>query len=186
MKPLLLLLAVTTLELAWAQTPQRRPNTYHASGGAANARRWISPEVRADRTITFRVLASKAREVSLSFLGKSQAMAQLDDGTWSITAGPVEPEIYEYSFTIDGARVLDMSNTAIKTGRTLTANFVEVPGSPPGLTKCRTCRTAPSRSARTGRRRYRRCAGYNLHAAAIRQRARKAIPGPLFASRQRR
>jgi enterochelin esterase-like enzyme len=123
-------LTLLTLELALAQAPQRRPNSYHPSGGAAAARRWVSPEVRADRSITFRVAAPQAKEVSLSFHGKSQAMTQLDDGTWSITVGPVEPEIYEYSFVIDGARVLDMSNTSIKTGRTLTANFVEVPGSP--------------------------------------------------------
>ena len=102
------MLGLALIAMALIHFAQRRPNTYHASGGAANARRWVSPEVRADRTITFRVLASKAREVSLSFQGKQQAMTQLDDGAWSITVGPVEPEIYEYSFIIDGARVLDI------------------------------------------------------------------------------
>jgi enterochelin esterase-like enzyme len=151
-------LALVTLELALAQAPQRRPNSYHSTGGAASPQRGPSPEVRADKTIVFRLSAPKAREVSLNLQGKPQPMKQLDDGLWSITVGPLAPEIYEYSFTIDGARVLDMSNTAIKTGRTLTANFVEVPGNPPrfdevqdvphGAIQIRTYRSTPLQKLR--------------------------------------
>ena len=53
------------------------------------------------------------------------------DGTWSITVGPLEPEIYEYIFTVDGARVLDSANTMLKTGRALGGNLLEIPGTPP-------------------------------------------------------
>ena len=53
------------------------------------------------------------------------------DGTWSITVGPLEPEIYEYAFMVDGARVLDTGNTMLKTGRALGGNLLEIPGTPP-------------------------------------------------------
>jgi enterochelin esterase family protein len=43
----------------------------------------------------------------------------------------LEPEIYEYSFTVDGARVLDTANTMLKTGRALSGNLLEIPGTPP-------------------------------------------------------
>ena len=58
-------------------------------------------------------------------------MAKDADGTWSLTVGPLEPEIYEYSFTVDGARVLDTANTLLKTGLTLSGNLLEIPGTPP-------------------------------------------------------
>jgi enterochelin esterase family protein len=58
-------------------------------------------------------------------------MAKDADGTWSLTVGPLEPEIYEYSFTVDGARVLDTANTLLKTGHALSGNLLEIPGTPP-------------------------------------------------------
>jgi hypothetical protein len=38
------------------------------------------------------------------------------DGIWSVTLGPLEPEIYEYSFQIGGAKVMDTGNKLLKTG----------------------------------------------------------------------
>ena len=32
-------------------------------------------------------------------------MAKGPDGVWSLTIGPVEPELYAYSFLVDGLRV---------------------------------------------------------------------------------
>ena len=86
--------------------------------------------MHADRTVTFRVRAPKASEVAVAFQGV-KPMAKDADGTWSLTVGPLEPEIYEYSFTVDGARVLDTANTLLKTGRTLSGNLLEIPGTPP-------------------------------------------------------
>ena len=115
----------------FAQTPGPRKNTYRASGNAATAApRFISPEVHVDRTVTFRLRAPKASEAALSFQGM-KPMVMDAEGTWSITVGPIEPEIYEYSFMVDGARVLDTANTLLKTGRTLGGNLLEIPGTPP-------------------------------------------------------
>ena len=58
------LLSVTSL-LHGQSTPARK-NTYHSSGTAAAAPRFVSPEVHADRTVTFRVRAPKASEVAVA------------------------------------------------------------------------------------------------------------------------
>jgi enterochelin esterase family protein len=131
-KPSLLILAVlAAANLMYAQDAPARKNTYHSSGATATAApRLISPEVRADRTVTFRLRAPKATDVALSFQG-TKPMTKDADGMWSITVGPLEPEIYEYAFTVDGARVLDTANTLLKTGRTLSGNLLDIPGTPP-------------------------------------------------------
>jgi enterochelin esterase family protein len=53
-----------------------------------------------------------------------------DDGLWSITLGPAEPDIYVYSFIVDGLEITDPVNPVIKFWRT-SKNLVEVPGEPP-------------------------------------------------------
>ena len=69
---------------AWSQPPAPRPNTYRSSGGTTAARaRIVSPEVHADRTVTFRVRAPQATEVSLS-LGGTRRMSKDDSGLWSV------------------------------------------------------------------------------------------------------
>ena len=80
----------------------------------------ISPEVRDDHTVTFRLKAPKAQEVLLAggplllALGKGNApipFSKGEDGTWSLTIGPVKPNIYVYKFTLDGASIPDPNNT---------------------------------------------------------------------------
>ncbi len=105
-------------------------NTYHSSGGASAASRLVSPEIRPDRTIVFRLRAPEAARVTLSF-GGSKPMSKDDSGVWSATVGPVEPEIYQYNFVLDGVRILDPGNPHLKNGRALDASIVEVPGNPP-------------------------------------------------------
>jgi hypothetical protein len=34
-------------------------------------------------------------------------MEKDENGLWSVTIGPLEPEIYNYNFTIDGVRTID-------------------------------------------------------------------------------
>ena len=63
-----------------------------------------SPEVSADRRVTFRLAAPKARRGALTCecVNGTQAMTKDDKGIWSVTVGPLEPDIYEYQFTVDG------------------------------------------------------------------------------------
>jgi enterochelin esterase family protein len=69
--------------------------TYEISGQPGSTG-FISPEVKTDRTVTFRFLALNAKEVKLStqFIAGQQNMTKEDQGLWSITLGPVDPDIY--------------------------------------------------------------------------------------------
>src|SRR5580693_5862865 len=96
-----------------------------------------SPEIGADHRVTFRLRAPNATEVSLSgeFLKGNQALQKGADGVWSVTVGPIEPEIYNYNFTIDGVKTIDPSNPDLKTGSTPStiASILTVPGSEPAF-----------------------------------------------------
>ncbi len=66
-----------------------------------------------------------------------QPLVKDSDGLWTVTVGPIEPEIYTYVFLVDGLRVLDLSNPILKNGRGLDASVVEVPGTPPRFDELR-------------------------------------------------
>ncbi len=105
-----------------------------AAFAQTGARRIVSPEVNPDRRITFRTSAPKATEVLLRFSeGSPQThpMTKGEDGIWSVTIGPVEPEIYTYSFLVDGAKMIDLANAMLKVGASIDASVVEVLGDPP-------------------------------------------------------
>src|SRR5690242_19465723 len=78
-----------------------------------------SPDVRDDGTVTFRLKAPAAKEVLLSGAvltglaksGQSVPFTKGDDGVWSLTVGPIKPDMYAYHFLVDGARVADPNNT---------------------------------------------------------------------------
>ncbi|MBR3625920.1 MAG: esterase [Bacteroidaceae bacterium] len=75
-----------------------------------------SPEINADKTVTFRVRAPKAITVQVSgdcIEGRTANMTE-KDGVWEYTTpAPVAPEMYTYNFIIDGQRTLDMNNVAV-------------------------------------------------------------------------
>jgi enterochelin esterase family protein len=101
--------------------------------------RLISPEVRDDRTVTFRVMAPAAREVLLSSgpiqtaLGLKQAAAFQKDttGLWTLTIGPVKPNLYVYRLQIDGVVVADPNNTIAGTAGQPPYSQLVVPGTGP-------------------------------------------------------
>ena len=93
----------------------------------------VSPELHADRRVTFRVRAPNATNVTVSgeWGGGSKAMTRGERGVWSVTLGPLEPELYGYSFSIDGFQTLDPGNSAVKPMRSPRTSILEVPGQPP-------------------------------------------------------
>jgi enterochelin esterase-like enzyme len=96
-----------------------------------------SPEIAADRRVTFRIAAPRAHEVLLSgeFLQGTRALQKDTNGLWSVTVGPLEPEIYHYNFTIDGVRTIDSGNPDVKTGSTSStlSSILEVRGPAPAF-----------------------------------------------------
>jgi enterochelin esterase family protein len=101
----------------------------------------VSPEVRSDRRVTFRVRAPKAAEVSLfgdwMTPNTQQAMTRDEQGVWSTTAGPLEPGLAIYTFTVDGVTVPDPVNPRMKLRARTSASLVDVPGNPPALWEAR-------------------------------------------------
>jgi enterochelin esterase family protein len=92
----------------------------------------ISPEIHADRTVTFRLRAPNAHDVSVSGeWGQGGALTKDDAGVWSITLGPLAPDLYGYGFSVDGLRVLDPANTRIKPMRSNSTSILDVPGTKP-------------------------------------------------------
>ena len=100
-----------------------------------------SPEVTPDHRVTFRLLAPNANQVSLTgeFLHGSKPLEKNEQGLWSITIGPLQPEIYNYNLTIDGVRTIDPNNPNVKTGSTPStiASILEVPGDQPAFYEAR-------------------------------------------------
>ncbi len=129
MKKLIAAAIALSCLLAAQDSPPPR-NTYHSSGGASAQPRLISPEVNSDRTVTFRLRAPEANQISLSF-GGLKPMTKDAGGIWTATVGPLEPEIYQYTFLVGGVKILDPANPNLKNGRALDASIVEVPGNPP-------------------------------------------------------
>jgi enterochelin esterase-like enzyme len=95
---------------------------------------WLNtPEVHADRTVTFRFPAPNAHEVKLELEGSDPVAMQKDDtGVWSITTAPLVPDFYGYSFSVDDVHTLDPFNSEIKPNLIDPSNEVHVPG-PPSL-----------------------------------------------------
>ena len=77
-----------------------------------------SPVINPNNSVTFNLLAPNAQSVSLSGdvmrgLGvteRSVSMAKGENGVWSYTSNPMPSDLYTYSFTVDGLRMLDPNN----------------------------------------------------------------------------
>jgi enterochelin esterase family protein len=105
----------------------------YSSAYAQRAPQVSSPEINADNSITFRVYARDARKVWLSaqFLNTPQAMSKDTSGIWSITVGPVTPDIYPYSFWIDSVQIADPNNTLIFANERFKHSLADVAGGTP-------------------------------------------------------
>ncbi len=89
----------------------------------------FSPDVQADGRVTFRLWAPNAKDVQLHCEGvKNTAMQKDDHGVWTFTTDPLAPDIYVYSFNVDGLHLIDPANPLIKYNLLNTDSEVHVPG----------------------------------------------------------
>ena len=58
-------------------------------------------------------------------------MTKDDRGIWSVTTAPVKPDIYPYSFRVDGVTVMDPANVAFFPNERFKASLVDIPGDTP-------------------------------------------------------
>lgn len=92
-----------------------------------------SPEVHPDKRVTLRFRDPNAKNVVLDLEGRKDPIAMQRDaeGVWSVTTDPLAPELYGYSFTADGAELLDPFNPLIKPNLLRVQDMVDVPGDSP-------------------------------------------------------
>ena len=88
-----------------------------------------SPEVSSDGKVTFRLRAPGAKEVAVTGIGQRLPMEKDEQGVWSATTGVLKPDIYTYSFSVDGASFPDPGNPQLKTSYgSIGQSMVTVPG----------------------------------------------------------
>jgi enterochelin esterase-like enzyme len=92
-----------------------------------------SPEILPDNKVTFRIYAKDALNISVSGewqagYGAYEALVRNDTGLFSLTVGPLKPELYAYTFTVDGARTIDHNNVQVRRDGLNYQSFFIVPG----------------------------------------------------------
>lgn len=95
--------------------------------------RVVSPEIHDDNSVTFRLYAPDASKISVSGSwmegwGASEALIKNDTGLWAVTVGPLEPEIYTYSLSVNGISLMDPGNVRVIRDGARHASMLFVPG----------------------------------------------------------
>ena len=125
-----LVLVASTFVSAPAAAPQAPPTAPAGPATQGTAAGPVkSPEVGADSRVTFRLRAPNAREVAVAIGGKRLPMQKDEQGLWSLTTDPMAPDIYTYSFAVDGATMNDPSNRQAQTSFNGFQTMFMVPGS---------------------------------------------------------
>lgn len=104
----------------------------------------VSPQINSDTTVTFRLNAPKAANVSVTgdFLPKQKIttpMGEMEipgvagltknaDGVWEYTTARLSPELYSYNFIVDDLRVNDPSNVYLTRDIASLSNIFIIPG----------------------------------------------------------
>lgn len=87
-------------------------------------------------SVTFRLYAPNAQQVGVYVGNKDPSapppeigMTKDATGTWSVTVGPLDPDLYEYYFNLDGFRSIDTGARNPKPQREVNTSLILVPGS---------------------------------------------------------
>ena len=91
-----------------------------------------SPEITSE-SVTFRLRAPKARKVQVqaSWLGYGSSEGEMTEdrnGVWSVTLPLPSPELYTYTFIVDGVSMLDPANVAVQRDGSRYANVLLIEG----------------------------------------------------------
>lgn len=129
--------AVVLLGMAWGAMPQAaaQPTTRPERARRPRGPVVVSPEVQADRRVTFRVLAPQAENVRLNSSDipgnpfQPRPLSKAENGVWALTLGPIDPGTYRYTFNVDGVSVVDPRNQAVSESNGNVWSVLHVPGS---------------------------------------------------------
>jgi enterochelin esterase-like enzyme len=93
-----------------------------------------SPELLPDGRVTFRLLAPDATSVSVTgdwpggIHSTTTPMAKDDNGVWAATVGPLKPEFWIYTFSVNGVTILDPRNVNTRRNTARIENTLLIPG----------------------------------------------------------
>ncbi len=135
------LVAVLGLAIILTTIVNAQPSANGRRAGGPQRIQVTSPEVSAERMVTFRILAPKAENVRLSAgdipdMGQGKEMTKGTNGIWEITIGPIDPGAYRYNFNVDGVSVIDPRNPATSESNANTWSLVAVPDPSHGCAGC--------------------------------------------------
>jgi len=93
----------------------------------------ISPEIKTDNKVTFRLFAREAKTVKLSGnwmpgWGTSVELMRNDTGLYELTIDPLPSEMYTYSFIVDGVKTVDPGNALVVRDGTRNESMIMIPG----------------------------------------------------------
>lgn len=121
--------------VAPTHTPPHRvtmPESQPAAQAAQQPLPLQGPVVHPDGSITFHLPAIGAKSVVLDLEGADPLpMTREADGGWSLTTPALPPQVYGYSFKVDGVPLLDPASIHVKTNLLSLGNTIEVPGPSP-------------------------------------------------------
>lgn len=92
--------------------------------------RIVSPEILPDSKVTFRLYSKDASKVTVSgeWQNGPQELVRNDTGMFTLTVGPLKPELYGYTFTVDGVRTIDPNNVQVRRDGVNYQSFLIIPG----------------------------------------------------------
>jgi len=95
--------------------------------------RIVSPEILPDNRVTFRIYSKDAQKVTIAgeWQSGSNAIENLvrnDTGLFSLTVGPLKPELYGYTFSVDGVNGIDPNNVQVRRDGVRYQSFFIIPG----------------------------------------------------------
>ena len=94
----------------------------------------VSPEILPDGRVTFRLLAPEATSVSVTgdwpggIESTTTPMVKDAAGIWSATIGPLAPEFWIYTLSVNGVTTLDPRNVNTRRNTTRIENTLLIPG----------------------------------------------------------
>ena len=117
----------------FAQEPAKPAAAPPARPAFRMSARIISPEILPDNRVTFRIYSKDAQKVIVSGewqtgLGATQELVKNDTGLFSLTVGPLNPELYGYTFNVDGIGMIDPNNVQVRRDGARYQSFFIIPG----------------------------------------------------------
>jgi len=126
-----LVMAISAQQPAAPGAPGASGAAGRGMGGGGRGPALRSAEILSDQRVTFRLRAPNATEVTVNGdwpEGRGVKMTKDDTGTWSATVGPLTPEMWAYTFSVNGVSLLDSANPNILRDGTRYSNFLIIDG----------------------------------------------------------